>query len=61
MVVILLEKDVQSVENLTINEDGIVVVLEFNVLEYFKALNGKQESGGVLYGFKVNEKEEYLL
>lgn len=24
-------------------------------------LNGNQESGGVLFGFKVNEKEEYVI
>ena len=48
-------------ENLTISQEGIVIVLDCEVLEFFMTLNSEHESGGVLYGSKVNEKEEYVV
>ena len=57
----LLEKDAKSVENATIDGGEFVIVLKGDVLDYFATLKGVQETGGVLYGFKISGREEYVI
>lgn len=48
-------------ENLIINKDQLVIVIDSKLLCDFLSIESNCESGGVLYGFKVKDKEEYII
>ena len=53
-------KDVIFVENVIINFKLGVVIIEKDVLSSLK-ININKETGGVLYGFKLKENNEYVI
>ena len=48
-------------ENLIIKKDELVIVIDSKVLCDFISINSSNETGGVLYGFKVKDMEEYII
>ncbi len=54
-------KDVVPVENVLISFLNNVLVIDSDVLTDIKCIDDKIENGGVLYGFKILDKNEYVL
>lgn len=60
---ILYLKDAKYVENIILTNKKISIVIEGKVLEeiLINIKNKVLETGGILYGFKLKENEEYIL
>lgn len=54
-------KDVEFVGNLIIEKDKKTFVVDEKVILDLKNIDSNLETGGVLYGYKVRDKEEYIV